>query len=133
MNKDLEIREFYLNKIKACLPYDFMNIKYIYKITETKATLDNLHLIEKYINKKNFFCLSRMNRMINTYIGEFGEDFDCDIYQVYLLIKEDRQIEFVIILVAFSEGYKSTLIKFIKTSPFCYKLYFLNRFKIYPF
>lgn len=110
---------------------DFNKIQKIYLLTSTEANDKNYQDIMRYINRRNFFCMTFLRCRMEDYEDELGETIGTNLFNILLLIDSDNQYYIAVVYVQFIGEYKMQLRSVTKVKPFFYRM-FEGRSLIYP-
>lgn len=131
-NTSLYDRKFHSERLGKLLTNpSLQNIETAYQLTYTEATNKNLEDILKYIDKGNYFMLSRIRNRIPYFEDELGTNFDTNLYEIYLFLDKQKQHHIVIVYVQLVNEYIEKLITIKKVNRFLH-LFFCNKRLVFP-
>lgn len=102
-------REMYSKMLFSVLPISPEEISEMYLVTFTDASLNHKKQIESYISSMNYNGLTNLMDEIPTYVGDFGEDYNCDLYDIIAIQKKTNLFYLAVV---YRESKKNGGIKF---------------------
>lgn len=131
-NTSLYDRKFYSEMLSRLVDIpSLQDMERVYELTYTEATDKNLEDIFRYIDRGNYFKLSRIKNRLTCVMDLFGITINANVYRIFLLIDKHKQYYLTIVYIQLVGDYVEKLICTRKVDKFFY-YFFCNRRLIYP-